>query len=77
MSHTAIGLEVINKLGEACTDIGIIEKPAALDGRQMIMFLAPKSTTPAKTKKEKADKDSEKTKRASENAKASRTIVFL
>jgi translation initiation factor IF-3 len=31
MNHTSIGLEVINKLGEACTDIGVIEKPAVLD----------------------------------------------
>lgn len=53
MNHTAIGLEVINKLGEACTDIGIIEKPAVLDGRQMIMFLAPKSAAPVKSKKDK------------------------
>lgn len=58
MNHTAIGLEIINKLGEACTDIGIIEKPAALDGRQMIMFLAPKSAAPAKAKKEKAPAES-------------------
>ena len=39
MSHTAIGLEVITKFGEACTDLGVIEKTPALDGRQMIMFV--------------------------------------
>ena len=59
MNHTAIGLEVINKLGESCTDIGIIEKPAVLDGRQMIMFLAPKSAAPAKSKKQKQEVDSD------------------
>ena len=59
MNHTAIGLEVINKLGDACTDIGTIEKPAVLDGRQMIMFLAPKSAAPAKTKKEKSEAGSD------------------
>lgn len=52
MNHTAIGLEVINKLGEACSDIASIEKPATLDGRQMLMFLAPKNAA-VKTKKEK------------------------
>lgn len=57
MNHTAIGLEVINKLGEACTDIGVIEKPAVLDGRQMIMFLAPKSAAPVKTKKQKQSEE--------------------
>ncbi len=53
MNHTSIGLEVINKLGDACTDIGVIEKPAVLDGRQMLMFLAPKNAAEKKPKKEK------------------------
>ena len=46
MSHTAIGLEVIEKFGEACTDIGVIEKKPVLDGRQMIMFLNSKLNVP-------------------------------
>lgn len=62
MAHTEIGLEVIKKFGEACMEVGIIEKQPTLDGRQMLMFLAPKSA--AVKKKEKAAKDaasSEKT----------------
>ncbi len=47
MSHTAIGLEVITKFGEACTDIGVIEKNPVLDGRQMIMFINSKLNTPS------------------------------
>lgn len=46
MSHTAIGLEVIEKFGEACTDIGVIEKKPVLDGRQMIMFVNSKLNVP-------------------------------
>jgi len=46
MSHTAIGLEVITKFGEACTDLGVIEKQPALDGRQMIMFINSKLNLP-------------------------------
>ncbi len=46
MSHTAIGLEVIEKFGEACTDIGVIEKKPVLDGRNMIMFLNSKQNVP-------------------------------
>ena len=46
MSHTAIGLEVITKFGEALTDIGVIEKKPALDGRQMIMFVNSKQNVP-------------------------------
>ena len=51
MSHTAIGLEVIRKFGEACTDIGVIEKNPVLDGRQMIMFVNSKLNTPANNAK--------------------------
>ncbi len=39
LSHTAIGLEVITRFGEACEDLGVIEKKPALDGKQMIMFI--------------------------------------
>lgn len=49
MSHTAIGAEIINKFGEECLDIATIDKAPVLDGRQMIMFLAPKSAS-AKSK---------------------------
>ena len=59
MNHTSIGLDIINKLGEACLDIGVIEKPAALDGRQMLMFLAPKTASATKPKKEKNKEDAE------------------
>ena len=52
MAHTEIGLEVIKKFGEACTEIGVIEKQPALDGRQMLMFLAPKSASSSKKQKE-------------------------
>lgn len=53
MSHTAIGLEVIKKFGEACSDIGVIEKNPVLDGRQMIMFVNSKLNTPANSSAKK------------------------
>ncbi len=53
MAHTEIGLEVIRKFGEACCDIGVIEKQPLLDGRHMLMFLAPKSAS-AKAKEQKS-----------------------
>ena len=43
MAHTHLGLEEMEKFAEACSDIASIEKPAKLEGRQMIMFLVPKS----------------------------------
>ncbi len=59
MAHTEIGLEVIKKFGEACTEIGVIEKHPALDGRQMLMFLAPKSSSTSKKTKESKAEDAE------------------
>lgn len=41
MAHTNIGLELLKKFAEACAEFGILEKEAKLEGRQMIMFLAP------------------------------------
>ena len=41
MAHTAIGLNILNKFAEACAPIGVVEKAAKLEGRQMILFLTP------------------------------------
>jgi len=43
MAHPGIGLTNMNRFAEACADIANIEKPAKLEGRQMLMFLAPKA----------------------------------
>ena len=57
MSHTAIGQEIIDRFGEACSDIGVIEKKPVLDGRQMIMFISSKKNAPQNQgSKKKADK---------------------
>ena len=41
MAHTDIGLTVMQRFAEACAAFGTVEKPAKLEGRQMLMFLAP------------------------------------
>ena len=41
MAHTNIGLDVLNRFGEACAEFGSVEKAPKLEGRQMLMFLAP------------------------------------
>lgn len=56
MAHTDIGLEIIKKFGEACAENGVIEKQPVLDGRQMLMFIAPKNSS-AVTKKQKDSKE--------------------
>ena len=32
---------VMQRFAEACAEFGVVEKPAKLEGRQMLMFLAP------------------------------------
>lgn len=44
MAHPEIGKEVMARAVEALGDAAVIEKPAKLEGRQMLMFAAPKST---------------------------------
>lgn len=41
MAHTNLGLDSMAKFAEACKDFSSVEKPAKLEGRQMLMFLAP------------------------------------
>ena len=42
MGHPEIGLETMKRFAEACSEVAAVEKPAKLEGRQMLMFLAPK-----------------------------------
>ena len=44
MGHPEIGLDIMSRFADACSEIGSVEKPAKLEGRNMLMFLAPKST---------------------------------
>lgn len=43
MGHPEIGLDIMKRFAEYCQDVANIEKPAKLEGRNMLMFLAPKS----------------------------------
>ena len=42
MGHPEIGLENMNRFAEFCSAVANIEKPAKLEGRNMLMFLSPK-----------------------------------
>ena len=44
MGHPEIGLEAMKRFAEACEEFAVVEKPAKLEGRTMLMFLAPKPT---------------------------------
>ncbi len=41
MAHPELGLTSMEKFAEACQEFSSVEKPAKLEGRQMLMFLAP------------------------------------
>ncbi len=44
MAHSELGLTTMSRCAEALADCATVEKPAKLEGRQMLMFMAPKST---------------------------------
>ena len=52
MSHPELGREVLSRVAEQMKDLVIIERDAKLEGRNMIMILAPKA--PAKAPKASA-----------------------
>ena len=43
MGHPEIGLDTMNRFADACSEMGSVEKPAKMEGRNMLMFLAPKT----------------------------------
>jgi translation initiation factor IF-3 len=43
MAHPELGQVIMKRCAEALVDCASVEKPAKLEGRQMLMFLAPKS----------------------------------
>ena len=44
MGHPEIGLDTMSRFAEYCAEVSNVEKPAKMEGRNMLMFLAPKST---------------------------------
>ncbi|MBE6737066.1 MAG: translation initiation factor IF-3 [Ruminococcaceae bacterium] len=42
MGHSQYGYDLMERFAEGCSDVSNIEKPAKLEGRNMLMFLAPK-----------------------------------
>ncbi|WP_034542019.1 translation initiation factor IF-3 [Carboxydothermus ferrireducens] len=43
LSHPEIAYELLNKMAQEVGSIAVVERPAKLEGRNMIMILAPKS----------------------------------
>ena len=43
MAHTEIGRDLLQKFAEQCAEVATMDKAAKLEGRNMSMFLSPKS----------------------------------
>lgn len=43
LGHPEIGYDTMKRFAEYCSEAASVEKPAKMEGRNMIMFLAPKS----------------------------------
>jgi len=42
MAHPELGTEIMDKAAQALEDVAVVDKPAKLEGRQMLMFMSPK-----------------------------------
>ncbi len=51
MSHASMGTEIMTRFADGCSEVGSVEKVPKLEGRSMIMFVAPKTDKPAKAPK--------------------------
>ncbi len=43
LGHPEIGLDNMQRFANACAEFGTVSKPAKMDGRHMLMFIAPKT----------------------------------
>lgn len=70
MSHQEIGRELLDRFAAACEEVGTIDKAPILEGRSLVMFLAPlKASEKAAREKAKAAEAAEAEK-AAENTEA-------
>lgn len=44
IAHPELGMELMDRFKEACSDSGVVEKPAKMEGRSLVMFVSPKSS---------------------------------
>ena len=41
VTHAALGLDMLNRVKQDLADISVVEQPPSMEGRQMVMLLAP------------------------------------
>lgn len=52
MAHTSLGQELLLKFAADCAETAVVEKAPKLEGRQMLLFLAPKPASKATSAKQ-------------------------
>jgi translation initiation factor IF-3 len=59
MAHTELGQRILDRLVEDLDGLATVEQPSKLDGRNMVMVLAPTKKPPARQKAEQGTGDRE------------------
>ncbi|MDE6540080.1 MAG: translation initiation factor IF-3 C-terminal domain-containing protein, partial [Ruminococcus sp.] len=44
IAHPQLGEELLERFKEAVSAVGIVDKPAKMEGRSLVMFVSPKSS---------------------------------
>lgn len=44
IAHPELGMELLERFKEACSEFGSVEKPAKMEGRSLVMFVSPKAS---------------------------------
>ena len=68
ITHSEIGTKVMQDFAERCKDVSVVERRPTMDGRHMIMILAPKSAKASFAEKKASREAADKEKTASAEA---------
>ena len=68
ITHSEIGMKVMQDFAERCKDVSVVERRPAMDGRHMIMVLAPKAAKASFAEKRANREAADKEKKASQEA---------
>lgn len=44
IAHPELGMDLMERFKEACSEFGIVEKPAKMEGRSLVMIVLPKAS---------------------------------
>ena len=66
ITHSEIGTTVMQDFADRCKDVSVVERRPTMDGRHMIMILAPKSAKASFAEKKANREAADKEKKASQ-----------